>query len=156
MINWCSKPGKSHAYSNSDLKLRITALTNKHKLGHAIDTSVLRGMYADELVNHPNKIPWQIEPRPDIKFGKQKLERMIAKNIKEKVLPLFINIDESDEEASRFKAIKRILNVEDLKEAVWDVIYAYNADDRKQNGFRFTDESITKEGMTTDEIQAVL
>ena len=94
MIDRSSKPRKEHYFSGPDLKLRITALTKEHNLGHAIKVDVLREIYANELLKKPNRIPWEIKPRPLIKFAKQKLEGMAMKEIKDKVLPAFINKDE--------------------------------------------------------------
>ena len=117
MIEYNGRPNNRQIYSGPDLKRRILELTNRHNLGGKKWTE-LRKIYADELIliedrtnpttnvvthiDNTMKIPWEIEPRPKIKFAKQKLNGMTVKEIKAKVLPAYINKDESDEDNTEF------------------------------------------------------
>ena len=72
-------------FSVSDLRARIFELEpgiDQNKLDTFQDG--LRTMYSRLLLKYPNKIPYQIEPRPEIKELQSKLESMSAAVIENK------------------------------------------------------------------------
>ena len=80
------------------------------------------------LLAHPEKKPYFLEPRPDIREAKERLvtmrtalEKMTVEHIKQNVLPLFIT-DFEKAEAFR-KAIKYDAK-DKVVQKVWDLIMA--------------------------------
>ena len=143
-------------FSVNDLRARILELEpgiDQTKL----DTfqAGLRTKYAQLLLKYPNKIPHDIEPRPEIKALKSKLEGMSMVVIRSKVLPLFVNKNRSIEDDKTFKKISNSPKAE-MVERMWDIIYADKLRGGNKEGWGLTNHSIKQEGMTSDEIAQVL
>ena len=62
-------------------------------------------------------IPYEIEPRPDIRALKERLFNMTAKRIKEEVLPIFMDRGIIFIETSAYNKVAS-LSVENLKQRV--------------------------------------
>ena len=93
-------------YSASDLKEKISELDPNATFKNSYQ-GALMGQYVQLLLADPDKIPYFLEPRPDIRETKQKLvtmrtalEKMTVAHIKQNVLPLFMKRETSEEDAA--------------------------------------------------------
>ena len=106
--------------------------------------------YAELLIGHPRTIPADIEPRLDIKELKHKLLNTTIPNLKAIVLPKFVASKSKQDE------IKKIINKGELVGRLFNIIYDHPQRADNMEGWGTTNATIKQDGMTSDEIQAVL
>ena len=159
IIQWTKK--KHTNFSASDLREKILELEPDTDL-KTLDTfqDGLRQKYVTLLLKHPNRIPYYIEPRPDIRLLKEKLFNMTAILVRSDILPKVMKPGKPyNKLAGSSKDI--------LVQTVWDLIYAdpelqndigifFMSKGMQKTGKGLTNDTIKQEGMTSDEIAQVL
>ena len=130
---------------NLDPGLNKTTITKTYK-----DVGQRMNKYAELLIGYPRTIPADIEPRLDIKEIKQKLLNTTILNLKAIVLPKFVTSKSEQDE------IRKITNKAKLVGRIFNIIYDHPQRAENMEGWGTTNATIKKEGMTSDEIQAVL
>ena len=105
-------------FSASDLRAKILEIEPETDIKQ-LDTfqAGLRQTYVTLLLKHPNRIPYSIEPRPDIRALKEKIFNMTAILIKADILPKVMKPG---------KAYNKLLwgSKDNLVQTVWNLIYA--------------------------------
>ena len=165
-------------YSDADLKAKIKALPGSFKmnsLGERPPRSAYVDAYVGILMVNPSLVPSNIQPDPELVDLRATLFRLTMPEIKKDVLPIFIvkdnatllkykqaltenGINPNDNlplvDSVKHSQIMNCTQTETMRQLMWKVI----VDDpkREQKGWGLTNDTITKEGMTTDEIQEVL
>ncbi len=147
-------------FSARDLKTRILELDPNATFPDTTQLE-LNGQYAELLLQNPDKIPYYLEPRPEIREAKERLvsmrsalEKMTVAQIKQNVLPLFMKRETSEEDAAFVKITKTGIPKDKFIEKVWAVIIA--DPERGQKGWGLTNHTIKRVGMNSDEIAQVL
>ena len=117
-------------------------------------------IYADLLVKNTAKIPGYIDPRNDRRFIWNKLGAHDVNYLKGTCLPLYVDPSYSRETEIIYNKMKA-LSYDDLRLLLYYKIIATDKENAEKasemmRGWGLTNESITKEGMTTDDIQKVL
>ena len=147
-------------FSASDLRAKILEIEPETDI-KTLDTfqAGLRQTYVTLLLKHPNRIPYSIEPRLDIRALKEKLFNMTAILIKADILPKVMKPGKAYNKLSW--GPKDI-----LVQTVWDLIYddpelqndigIFFTSQEHKTGKGLTNDTIKQEGMTSDEIAQVL
>jgi hypothetical protein len=93
------------------------------------------------LLADPDKIPYLLEPRPDIREAKERLvsmrsalQKMTVAHINQNVLPWCMKKETSEEDAAFLNIRKADMSKDDIIEKVWDVIMADPKNVYKKNG----------------------
>ena len=147
-------------FSAKDLREKILEIEPETDIT-TLDTfqTGLRETYATLLLKHPNRIPYYIEPRPDIRALKEKIFTMTAILIKQDILP---KVMKPGKPYNKLAGSNR----DTLIQTVWDLIYAdpdlqneigiFLISQEHQTGKGLPNDTIKQEGMTSDEIAQVL
>jgi hypothetical protein len=122
---------------------------------NTLDTfqSGLRQTYVLLLLKHPNRIPYFIDPRPDISALKEKIFSMTAVFMKAEILPKVMKPGIAYNKMA-------LLPKNELRQALWDKILVdpglLAELGPPKTGQGLTNHTIKQEGMNSDEIAQVL
>ena len=152
-INGPGTANPSTPYSKDTLIAKIKALDKKETANKTMSSDILMEKYTRLLLLQPGetlRLPKDIVLYVPIM---KRLNEMSDDEIKRHIFPLFIPvIDGASTKASL--AFNELTSPEVIRHKMFEIIVKHP--ERVQHGWGLTNDTITKEGMTTDEIQEVL
>ena len=151
-INGPGTASPSTPYSKSVLIAKIKLLDKKVNANTTTPLDELMEKYTRLLLQEPAKIPYDVKLYGPIM---QRLNELSDDDIKSRVFRLFTPI--TDSASTKKNLVFNALTSSDaIRNKMFNIIVNHPNRVALQNGWGLTNDTITKEGMTTDEIQEVL